>query len=151
MAQDFSLSQPQVFQCQNCREFINTGMTNCSYCGVVINFESASAAADVQSKVAKACSDGNFLKIMARALVVFFVVSFVPIVGGIAGWGSLFMFLAVPVMLVRWWIKYNGIQTGDKDYESAKKDTIIAAVTWCGVVVVWFLAFVIQVFLAMQR
>jgi hypothetical protein len=76
MAQGFSLSQPQVFQCQNCREFINTSMTNCTYCGVAINAEAATAAADVQANVAKACSDANYLKIMARALVVFFLLSF---------------------------------------------------------------------------
>ncbi len=68
MAQGFSLSQPQVFQCQNCREFINTSMTHCSYCGVAINAEAATAAADIQANVAKACSDANFLKIMARAI-----------------------------------------------------------------------------------
>lgn len=144
MAQDFSLNQTQVFQCQNCREFINTAMTNCSYCGVVINPESATTAADVQSKVGKACSDGNFLKIMARALVVFFLVSLVPIVGGLAGWGFLFLLIAVPVMLVRWCIKYNGLQTGDKDYEVAKRNTIISAVIWCGVVVAWLAASLIQ-------
>lgn len=151
MAQDFSLSQPQVFQCQNCREFINTSMTNCSYCGVVINLESATAAADVQSKVGKACSDGNFLKIMARALPVFFLASMIPFVGGIAGWGFLFLLIAVPVMLVRWWIKYNSIQTADQDYESARRDTIISAVIWCGVIVVWLAASFIQAFLLMQR
>lgn len=151
MPQDFSPGQPQVFQCQNCREFINTSMTNCPYCGVEISLEAATAAADVQSKVAKACSDANFLKIMARALAIFFLASLVPFVGGIAGWGFLFLLIAVPVMLVRWWIKYSGIQTSDQDYEGAKRNTIISAVTWCGVVVVWLAASVIQAFLLAQR
>ena len=151
MAQGFSLSQPQVFQCQNCREFINTAMTNCPYCGVVINAEAATAAADVQSNVAKACSDANFLKIMARAQAAFFLISFIPILGGFAGWGFLFLLIAVPVMLVRWWIKYRKIQTADKDYETAKRDTIIAAVIWSGLIVLWLALGVIQAFLLMNR
>ena len=150
MAQGFSLSQPKVFQCQNCREFINTELTNCPYCGVILNLEAATAAADNQSNVAKACSDANFLKIMARALVLFFVLSFVPFLP-LVGYGSLILFLAVPVMLVRWWIKYRKLQTADPDYEKAKRDTIIAAVIWSGVIVLWIAAGVIQGLLLMNR
>ena len=150
MAQGFSLNQQQVFQCQNCREFINTGLTNCPYCGVMINLEAATAAADNQANVAKACSDANFLKLMARALAGFFLLSFVPFVP-LVGWGSLILFIAVPIMLVRWWIKYRNLQTSDPDYERARRDTIIAAVIWCAVVVVWVAANVIQVLLLMNR
>jgi len=144
MAQGFSLSQSQVFQCQNCREFINTSMTHCSYCGVAISAEAATAAADVQANVAKACSDANFLKIMARALVVFFLLDLIPFVP-LVGWASLFLLVAVPVMLVRWWVKYRTLQTADDDYEKAKRDTVIAAVIWSAVAVVWFLLLMIQV------
>jgi len=151
MPQDFSLSQPQVFQCQICREFINASMANCPYCGVEINPEAAIAAAGVQSQVGKACSDANFLKIMARALAVFFLAIWFPIIGGLAGWGFLILLIAVPVMLIRWWIKYRGIQTGDPDYELAKRDSIVAVVIWCGVVVVWLLAGVLQALLTGLR
>lgn len=151
MSQDFSLSQPKVFQCQNCREFINTSMSNCSYCGVEVNLETATAAADVQSKVAKACSDASFLKVAARALAVFFLASMIPIVGGIAGWGFVILLIAVPIMLIGWWLQHKGLQTADADYEAAKRDTVISAVIWCGVVVVWLAAGVIQAFLLAQR
>lgn len=150
MAQDFSLSQPQVFQCQNCREFINTSMSNCPYCGVAINFEAASAAADNQAKVAKACSDASYLKIMARAQVAFFLISWIPIIGGFAGWGFLFLLIVLPVLLVRWWVKYRNLQTADSDYKKAKRDTIIASVVWSALVVLWLIAGMIQ-FLLIAR
>ncbi len=144
MAQGLSLSQPSVFQCQNCREFINTSMTHCSYCGVAINAEAATAAADIQANVAKACSDANFLKIMARAQLVFFLLNLIPFLP-LVGWGFIILLVAVPIMLVRWWIKYRDIQTGDQDYEKAKRDTIIAAVIWSALVVVWIVIGTIQV------
>ena len=150
MAQGFSLNQPQVFQCQNCREFINTGLTNCPYCGVMINLEAATAAADVQANVAKACSDANFLKIAARALAVFFGLSFVPFLP-MVGLASLIMLIVVPILLVRWWVKYRNLQTADQDYEKARRETIIAAVIWSGVIVVWLAASVIQAFLLLNR
>jgi len=145
MAYSISLNQPQVFQCQNCREFINTSMTLCTYCGVTINASAAAAAADIQTSVANACSEASFLKIMARAQVAFFVFSLIPLIGGFAGWGFLFLLIAVPVMLIRWWVKYRNLQTGDKDYEKAKRNTIIAAVIWSAGVVVWLVISALQV------
>lgn len=147
MAYSISLSQPQVFQCQNCREFINTSMTLCSYCGVAINASAAAAAADVQTSVANACNEASFLKIMARAQVAFLLFSLIPLIGGAAGWGFLFLLIAIPVMLIRWWVKYRNLQTGDKDYEKAKHNTIIAAVIWSACIVGWLVISVLQALL----
>jgi len=146
MVQGFSLSQPQVFQCQNCREFINTSMTNCSYCGVAINAEAATAAADVQANVAKACSDANYLKIMARALGVFYLLNLIPFLP-LVGWGFLVLLIGVPIMMVRWWVKYSKLQTSDADYEKAKRDTIIAAVIWSALAVLWMTISITYTFL----
>lgn len=148
MAQDFALNQPQAFQCPNCREFINASMSNCSYCGVAINYDSAIAAANIQSKVGQACSDASYLKITARAFVVFYLLSWVPFLP-LVGWGSLILFIAVPVMLIRWWVKYSKLQTADPDYEKAKRDTIIAAVIWSALTALWFIIVAIQILLAM--
>lgn len=150
MAQGLSLGQPQVFQCPNCREFINVSMTHCSYCGVAINPEAASAAADIQAKVAQACSDANYLKIMARALAAFYLLNWIPFMP-LVGWGFLILLVVVPVMLVRWWVKYRDIQTGDQDYEKAKRDPIIAAVIWSAVAVLWLAVSVVQAILIRSR
>lgn len=148
MAQDFSLNQPQAFQCPNCREFINASMSNCSYCGVAINHEAAMAAANVQAKVGQACSDASYLKITARAFVLFYLLDWIPFMP-LVGWGALILFIAVPVMLVRWWVKYSKLQTADPDYEKAKRDTIISAVIWSALVALWFIIIAINILLVM--
>lgn len=149
MAQDFALNQPQTFQCPNCREFINASMGNCSFCGAAINYETALAAADIQAKVGQACSDASYLKITARALVVFYLLSWIPFLP-LVGWGALILMIAVPVMLVRWWVKYGKLQTGDPDYEKAKRDTIIAAVIWSALIALWFILAAVQILFAVS-
>jgi hypothetical protein len=130
-----SLSQAQVFRCRNCQEVINTGMSNCAYCGVAIDHAAAQAAADAQAYVANAYSDASYAKIAARALVVFFLLGLIPL---FPGWPTLILLIVVPVLVVRWWIKYRGLQTTDPDYEKARRHTIIAAVIWSAVLVGWF-------------
>ena len=153
MAQGFSLNQSQAFQCQNCREFINTSMTNCSYCGVAINSEAAFAAADIQAAVAKACNDAKYMRLLARVMVGFFLamwISSLSILVGmeipvmlfvlsttLARWGYWVLLVIVLVMLVRWWVKYHNLQSSDGDYEKAKHDTIITAAIWSALIFIW--------------
>src|SRR5262245_29237089 len=118
-----SLSQPMSFQCQNCREFINTSMDNCPYCQVAINHDAAMTAADHQAKIAKACNSASFLKVMARAMVIFYLVSWIPIVGGAAGVAFFAMAVLIPVLLIIWWVRYARLQTDDQDFDNAKRNT----------------------------
>jgi hypothetical protein len=145
-----SLNPPQVFQCMICREVINTAMTNCPYCGVEVKPDAAQSAADTQSQVAEAFSNASYLKIMARAMVGFFLASWIPFIG-IASWGFLVLLVLIPILLIRWWIKYRGLQTADPDFEEARRNTVVALVIWCGIFVVWFAAGLIQVYLLMLR
>ncbi|MGH9842968.1 MAG: hypothetical protein ACREEM_29880 [Blastocatellia bacterium] len=146
-----SLNQAQVFQCLNCREMINVSLANCPYCGVAINPETAHAAADNQAIVAQACSNASYLKIMARAMVGFFLFSFVPFVGGIGSWGFLAMLVIIPIVMVRWWVKYRNLQTGDPDFDKARRDTIVALAIWSAMVVVWIVISMIQAFLMLRQ
>lgn len=146
-----SLNQAQVFQCRICREMIHVSMANCPYCGVEVHPEAAQAAADNQATVAQACSTASYLKTMARAMVGFLLFSFVPFVGGFGSWGFLAMLVIIPIVLIRWWIKYRNLQTGDPDFETARRDTIVALVIWSGMVVVWIALGMIQAFLMLQN
>lgn len=139
-----ALGQPEVFQCPNCQEFINTSMAQCSYCGVSVNYESAQAAAGVQRQVGQACSDASYLKIMARAQIVFYALSWIPFVGGFAVWGWLFLVFAIPIMLIRWWVKFRALQTADPDFENARRTTIVALVIWSVMMIIWFVVGVIN-------
>lgn len=119
-------------------------MANCPYCGVAINAETARTAAEVQSKVGAACSNASYLKIMARAMIVFYLIGWIPFVGGVGSLGFLAMVILIPILLIRWWVKYGKLQTGDTDYEKARRDTVIAAVIWSVMLIIWVALAVIQ-------
>lgn len=140
------VDKTRVFPCPNCREIISTAMSHCRYCGVAVDPDKAQAAAAIQDKVGQACSDANYAKIMARALPVLYLIGWIPLLG-VASWGFMFLLVAIPVMLIRWWRKYNALQTGDPDYEQAKTDTIVALVIWSVMVVVWIIGSVVAYYL----
>jgi len=53
---------------------------------------------------------------------------FIPLVG-LAGFvGLLFLRVAIPVMVVRWWIKFGSIKTDDRDFARAKRAAIVVSV-----------------------
>jgi hypothetical protein len=39
-----------------------------------------------------------------------------------------FLRIAIPVMVVRWWIKLGGIKTTDPDFAGAKRATIVVGI-----------------------
>lgn len=144
-------SQAQTVQCQNCLEFVNSSLTNCRYCGAVIGSENATAEEDAQSKIAQAIRDGNFLKLLLRVLAVCFIALTFSIFSKVALAGFLILLVVVPLLQIRWWAKYRNLQTEDADYQTAKRETIMSAVVWCGIVFVWLAASAIQSFLLAQR
>ncbi len=144
-------SREQPVQCQNCLEFVSSSLTNCRYCGAVLGDENATSAEDAQSNIAHACRDGKFLKLMSRALAVCFIALTFSIFSKLALAGFLILLVAMPILLIRWWIKYRSLQTEDQDYQEAKRETIMLAVIWCGTVFVWLAASAIQSFLMTQR
>jgi len=95
----------------------------------------------------KACNDGNYISILARSAVVFYLLSWIPILGAFAGWGFLFVMLAIPILVIRWWVKYLEIQTSDKDYQAAKKLILISLAIWAVMAVVWLIGSIIYTLL----
>lgn len=151
MAENTLSNQEETVQCKNCLEFINASLTNCRYCGAVISLETATAQDEAKSKLADASRDGFFLTTMARALAICFIALTFSILSKLALAGFLILLVAVPLMLVRWWIKYRGLQTEEHNYKIAKLKTIMAAVVWGAVLLLWLFVSVIQSFLIMQR
>lgn len=136
----------EVFPCPNCREIINLEMTHCRFCGVAIDPRAASLASQNQAAVARACNDANYLKIMARSLIVFYLVSWVPFLGAV-GWAFLILMIVIPALFIRWWIRYRALQTGDADFEGAKRQTVIAVIIWSAMFLLWLVGAVISLFL----
>ncbi|MGA2350188.1 MAG: hypothetical protein ABSF70_07140 [Terracidiphilus sp.] len=121
MAESLSfISQARVFQCPNCKETIDTSAQQCRFCHATIDAGAAEAAAEVMARINQACSDASYLKVMAIALLVAFAFSFVPIVSLLGTWALIFLLFAVPVMLVRWWVKFRSIQSTESDFSRAR-------------------------------
>jgi hypothetical protein len=118
----------KVFPCPNCRETINTSMTECPFCKTAIDSTVAEVAAEATSRISQACSDASYLRIMAWALLTFFALIFVPLLSLLGVGGLWFLRLAIPFMVGRWWIKYGRIQTSDVDFKGAKRSAIVVSV-----------------------
>ena len=129
----------QTLQCRNCLEIINAALTNCPYCGAVVEPD----AAQTEPTLAQAAGDARILKLLARAELVLFVLGFVPYLS-FAFFGFLILLVGVPALCVRWWIKYRKLRSAGREYESAQGDAIAAALLWSGVIVVWLAAGVLQ-------
>jgi hypothetical protein len=116
MAGSLSLSATvHVFPCPNCRETINTSVQQCPFCSVSIDHAAAEQSAAATSRISQACSDSSYLKIMLSVLIPFGVLIFFPFLGLAGLVGFVFLKYAVPVMTIRWWIKYGRIKTTDSD------------------------------------
>jgi hypothetical protein len=108
-----------------------------------VDAAAAEQAAEVQARVGSACSDASYLKISARVIPVSYAVSFIPIIGGIAGWAFLILIILTPILFVRWWVKYPKIETPDPDYKKAKSSTWVSLAIWGGMIVVWLVVSVV--------
>jgi hypothetical protein len=128
MAGTLSLSSTvQVFPCPNCCQTINTSIQQCPFCSASIDRAAAEESAAITSKVSQACSDASYLKIMLGILIPFGLSILTPFLGLIGIVGFVFIKYAVPVMTIRWWIKYGRIKTTDSDFRSARGTVILVS------------------------
>jgi hypothetical protein len=131
------LTQPQTFPCPSCDEIINDTMQTCRFCAAPVDKEAAMIAAQLQSKVNQACSDASYLKTAALLMWAFLGLSFIPLLPAV-GWGFLFTFVAVLVMLVRWQLQFGSLRTKDKDYPRASRSKNLALILWLAATLVGF-------------
>jgi hypothetical protein len=124
------LAQPQTFPCPNCGEIINDSMQTCRFCSAAVDPEAASAAAELQTRVNRACSDASFLRTAAAAMFVLLALSIVPFISLITYLGFIITFFVVLVLIVRWQIRFGRLQTKDADYHRAKSMRTVALVLW---------------------
>jgi hypothetical protein len=124
------LSQPQTFPCPNCGEIINDSMQTCRFCSAPVDPQAASAAAELQTRVNRACSDASFVRTAAAAMFVLLALSIVPFISLITYLGFIITCFVVLVLIVRWQIKFGRLQTNDLDYNRAKRLRTVALVLW---------------------
>jgi hypothetical protein len=131
----------RVFECPNCRETINTSVSKCPYCSAPVDPQAAEVAAELTSKVSRACSDASYVRILAGSLIGFWLLAFVPFMGLVGLVGYYVLLVLVPVLAIRWWVRFSSIGSDDPDYRRAKRNVGIALVIW----VVFLLIFSIRI------
>ncbi|WP_344687424.1 hypothetical protein [Terriglobus aquaticus] len=72
-------------------------------------------------------SDASYVRILAGVAIGFIFLRFLPFVGLIGIFGFAFLEIAIPVLLIRWWVRYRGLQTTDPDFPRAKKTVVLTA------------------------
>lgn len=124
------MTEASVFQCHSCREFINSSMTDCRFCGVTVDPHLASSLINLQEKTNAACNHASLARNLAGAMLIAFFARLIPIIG-IA---FLIIFIVglfgVPVQLLIWQFKYANINTSDPDYKTAKHNILAAFIIW---------------------
>ena len=104
----------RVFLCPACKETIALGCERCRFCSVVIDQQSATAAADLLERVNLACSEAEEI----RALFSLRQTAFdVPV----ARRQGIQVYLA-PFLLARWWLRFGSLKLEDEDLMRARGD-----------------------------
>ena len=131
MANNLSLtavgSNTGVFECPNCKQTIDASAPQCRFCSAPIDPVAAEAAAEKMSKVNQACSNASFLRTMAISLLVFLGAMFIPFMGLLGICGYYFLAFAVPIMTIRWWVRFHNIRVDDPDFKRARTTVIIVS------------------------
>jgi hypothetical protein len=120
-------SSVQVFPCPTCGETINTSLPSCPFCSSPFDPQAAEQAAIATARISQACSDASYLRVMAWMFPTFFLLMFFPFLGLAGIVGVWFLRVAIPFMVIRWWIKFGSIKTPDPDFPRAKRTVIIVA------------------------
>jgi hypothetical protein len=115
----------RVFPCPNCRETINNLAQQCPFCGTPVDAAAAELAADALSRINQACSDASYLRVMGTCSAGFFLLRYVPFLGGIGNIGFLGLLVAVPAMSLRWWARFAGLPTTDAEYVRARRNVLL--------------------------
>lgn len=123
------LANPRTFRCPNCKEMINDSMTQCRFCSVPVDPGVAQLIADRQEKANQSYSDASYLRTAAIAMYVFLGLSFIPLLG-VVGWGFIITFVVVLILLIRWQVKFSGLNSDDADYQSARRSWRLSLVLW---------------------
>jgi hypothetical protein len=131
------LTDIRTFPCPACSQIINDSADKCRYCGTPVDRDVALAAADIQDRVNRACSDASYLRTVAVGMFVFLGLSFIPLIPMVSS-GFLITFVVLAVLLVRWQLKYRNIPTKDSDYDKSMGQRNLAFILWIAAIAVGF-------------
>src|ERR1035438_4524262 len=64
--------------------------------------------------------------ILAGSLIGFWLLAFVPFMGLVGLVGYYVLLVLVPVLAIRWWVRFSSLRSEDPDYRRAKRNVGIA-------------------------
>jgi hypothetical protein len=126
------------FPCPNCKEIINDRMSECRFCGVPIDKGIAQRIAETQQRVNRAYSDSGYIRNAAFLMWGLLGISLVPFVPWV-GLASQITFVALLVLIIRWYVKYGDVITSDADYQSARRSIYLSTAMLLAAVPTYFI------------
>jgi hypothetical protein len=133
-------AQIQVIRCPHCKEYIDARSAHCRFCRGYIDTLTTQVSAELQERVNAAYNDGLTVRNTAGVCLILAVIQLVkPLLGLFTEIALLCVFVAVPVMLVKWQLRFGQLQTDDPDYPQAKKNRRVALFIWLCVPIVYLL------------
>ena len=124
------MSDLKVFQCPNCKQFINNTATVCKHCSLELDPELITGLVAGQERVDAAYNSASKLRILAGAMWAFFFFSLIPFIGYVASWVFYVIVVLMPILMIIWYIKYSSLKTVDSDFKTARKYLYTAFFIW---------------------
>jgi hypothetical protein len=132
--------QSRIYACGVCGATVNTSLRECPACRVRLDPTQVGAAADLMARISGACADARSIKITAE----FFAIGLfaakgllhwgpTPLPSGDRPWDMLSLAwkaiglasLIVPVMVMRWYVRFQSLRSPDPDLPKARRDVRI--------------------------
>lgn len=124
------MSDLKVFQCPNCKQFINNTMTTCKFCSVELDTEMIAGLVGGQEKADAAYNSASKIRILAGAMWVFFFLGFLPFFGFVSTWVFYVIAVLIPIFLIIWYVRFGNLKTLDPEFNTAKKYLYTAFFIW---------------------
>jgi hypothetical protein len=136
-----------TFRCPSCREYINTDMAECRFCSAPVDPAIAAQLAERQQTVNDAVSDAGNLRAYAGTCAGAFLVSFLPLARCVAFPLFLVTAVVIPVLLVRWQVRYGALSSSDSDFGEARRKWLVALGLWAAPLAIYLLFLTASIFL----
>ena len=105
-------------------------MQVCKTCAVPLDDTTITDSVGKQERINRAYNSANNLRLLAGSMWVAFFFSFIPFIGIIGRVGFYLAFLAVPIFLIVWLVRYGNIDRSEPDMIGVSKKLLTAFGLW---------------------
>ncbi len=120
----------KTFRCPNCGQFVNNTMTSCKFCSATFDEQILETSIAGQDRINDAYRAASNARILAGAMTLFFLLSFVPLISIVTTWVFRIIFLILPFFLIAWLIKYSGLDKSIPEIKDSRKYILTAFLIW---------------------